>query len=74
VVGFWCLAGVLVMLVLAARWPGPQFFADAIAAAEAANTGAAAAAPVEVPVQGGNGARIARSRVAPEAAGGASTL
>lgn len=37
VVGFWSLAGVLVMLVLAARWPKPDFFAAAIATAEAVN-------------------------------------
>jgi MFS family permease len=37
VVGFWSLAGVLVMLALAIRWPKPQVFAEAIAAAEAAN-------------------------------------
>jgi MFS family permease len=37
VVGLWCAAGVLIMVVLALRWPKPAFFADAIAAAEAAN-------------------------------------
>jgi MFS family permease len=37
VVGFWSLAGVLVMLALAVRWPKPRFFVSAIAEAEAAN-------------------------------------
>jgi MFS family permease len=40
VVGLWCLAGVLIMLVLAVRWPKPDFFASAIAVAEAANRAA----------------------------------
>jgi MFS family permease len=39
VVGFWCLAGVLVMALLAVRWPKPAFFAAAIADAESANRG-----------------------------------
>lgn len=47
VVGFWCLAGVLVMLFLAIRWPKPDFFASAIAKAEAANHRA------EAPAAGG---------------------
>jgi MFS family permease len=37
VVGFWSLAGVVVMLALAFRWPKPDFFAAAIAKAESAN-------------------------------------
>jgi MFS family permease len=37
VVGLWCLAGVLVMTLLAVRWPKPAFFASAIADAESAN-------------------------------------
>ncbi|HLU45263.1 MAG TPA: MFS transporter [Natronosporangium sp.] len=57
VVGFWCLAGVLVMLVLAVRWPKPSFFAEAIAATEAANRAAERAAeadqPAEQPAAGG---------------------
>lgn len=44
VVGFWCLAGVLIMLILALRWPKPAYFADAIAKAAAANRAAAATA------------------------------
>lgn len=37
VVGLWSLAGVVLMLFLAARWPQQQAFTDAIASAEAAN-------------------------------------
>jgi MFS family permease len=40
VVGLWCLAGVLVMLALAVRWPKPEFFATAITEAEEANRAA----------------------------------
>jgi MFS family permease len=45
VVGFWSLGGVLVMLVLALRWPKPDYFAAAIAKAEAANDQADGRAP-----------------------------
>jgi hypothetical protein len=37
VVGLWALAGVAVMAVLAARWPKPQFFDDAVTEAEIEN-------------------------------------
>lgn len=37
VVGYWSIAGVVVMLALAVRWPKPAFFVRAIADAEAAN-------------------------------------
>jgi MFS family permease len=47
VVGLWCLAGVLAMLALAVRWPKPDFFAAAIANAEAVNHRA------EAPAAGG---------------------
>lgn len=47
VVGFWCLAGVLVMTLLAVRWPKPAFFAAAIADAESANR--VDERPVDVP-------------------------
>lgn len=43
VVGWWCLAGVGIMLVLAVRWPKPDFFAAAIARAEEINRANAAA-------------------------------
>lgn len=42
VVGFWSLAGVLIIGTLALRWPKPAFFADAIARNEAANAAAEA--------------------------------
>jgi MFS family permease len=41
VVGFWALAGVLIMSVLAARWPKLEFFNRAIAENEAFNQAAA---------------------------------
>jgi MFS family permease len=49
VVGLWCLAGVLIMLVLAMRWPKPDFFTAAIADAEAANRAAEPAAQATPP-------------------------
>ncbi|HEY8473341.1 MAG TPA: MFS transporter [Natronosporangium sp.] len=68
VVGFWSLAGVLVMLALAIRWPKPEFFAKAIAEAEAMNQQAEAAEAVKDRADGhpGNDARAGRHR-APEA-------
>jgi hypothetical protein len=37
VVGLWSAAGVVLMLILASRWPAPEVFTDAIAEATAAN-------------------------------------
>lgn len=47
VVGFWSLAGVIVVGLLALRWPKPAFFAEAIARNEEANRAAEAAAEAE---------------------------
>lgn len=49
VVGLWSVAGVVLMLTLAARWPKPQEFSDAIASAEAANRASSAAASATAP-------------------------
>jgi len=51
VVGFWCLAGVLVMIILAVRWPQPAFFASAIADAESANRTGSLPRPVHSPAR-----------------------
>jgi MFS family permease len=51
VVGLWCLAGMLIMLVLAVRWPKPDYFVAAIVKAEAANRAAEAPAPAPAPEQ-----------------------
>lgn len=47
VVGLWSLAGVVLMLYLAGRWPKPQSFTDAIAEAEAANRAEPAPEPTD---------------------------
>lgn len=46
VVGLWCLAGVVLMSVLAVTWPRPEVFADAIAETAAVHTDVDAAPPV----------------------------
>lgn len=49
VVGLWSLAGVVLMLLLAGRWPRSELFTDAIASAEQANR----ADVPEPPAEGG---------------------
>jgi MFS family permease len=56
VVGIWAVAGVVVMSVLAARWPALEYFDDAIAETDRVHRAAAqhaqAAGAVAVPAQG----------------------
>lgn len=50
VVGLWCLAGVLLMLLLATRWPQPELFQEAITRARQAT---ATAPPTTPPARTG---------------------
>lgn len=51
VVGLWSLAGVLLMLALAGRWPRPTVFTDAIAEARSANRATEAATAEPTPTE-----------------------
>lgn len=59
VVGLWCAAGVVLMMLLASRWPKPDAFTDAIAEAREANEVAVAAAEAEAAAKAGAGAGAA---------------